>query len=116
MIDEQNWLEYGKGNPYPSSFPTFRDHRIIEIALNLTEPLRFLPLAPFYGRGGRGVRGGVVTCAPPVQLFVHKYEGRLGIEFTIENLIKTQCKTPHPQPLSPKKAKKGRGEQAQRCG
>ena len=31
----------------PSSLPTFRDHRIIEIALNLTKPLRFLPLAPF---------------------------------------------------------------------
>ena len=37
----------------------------------------------------------------------------LGIEFTIENPVKTQCETPHPQPLSPKK---GRGEQAQDVG
>jgi len=37
-----------------SSLPTFRDHRIIEIALNLTKPLRFLPLAPFIGEGVDG--------------------------------------------------------------
>jgi len=47
-----NILAQGKAKRRPgyataSSLPTFRDHRIIEIALNLTKPLRFLPLAPF---------------------------------------------------------------------
>jgi len=51
-----------------------------------------------------------MTCNTLVQGFVYSFEGRQGIESTIENPIKTQCETPHPQPLSPKK---GRGEQAQ---
>ncbi len=74
-------------------------------------PLRFLPLAPFWGRGGRGVRGGELSCMPRVQCFVTLSETRQGIESKIKNPIKTQSKTPHPQPLSPKK---GRGEQAQK--
>ena len=62
------------------------------------------------GRGGRGVRG-ALTCMTPVQLFVCDSETRLDIEFTIKKLIKTKCKTPHPQPLSPST---GRGEQDQK--
>ncbi len=72
----------------------------------------FFP-SPFLGRGGRGVRGGARSCKPPVQFFVILSETRQCIRSTIKNPIKSQCKTPHPQPLSPKK---GRGEQSQTCG
>ena len=47
----------------------------------------------------------------PVQLFVCDSEAQLEIEFTIKKPIKTQCKTPHPQPLS---QSTGRGEQDQK--
>ena len=46
----------------------------------------------------------------PVQLFVCDSETQLEIEFAIKKPIKTQCKTPHPQPLSPST---GRGEHDQ---
>ena len=54
------------------------------------------------------MRGRIVTCKSPVQGFVQTSETWEGIAITTKNPIKTQCKTPHPQPLSPKK---GRGEQ-----
>ena len=50
----------------------------------------------------------------PVQLFVYVSETQLDIEFMIKKPIKTQCKTPHPQPLSPKRGEAGRGEQDQK--
>ena len=34
------------------------------------------------------------------------------MEFTIKNIIKIQCKPPHPQPLSPKR---GEGSEIKRC-
>ena len=52
-----------------------------------------------------------LTCMSSVQLFVYVSETQLDIEFTIKKPIKTQCKTPHPQPLSPST---GRGEQDQK--
>ena len=57
------------------------------------------------------VRGRALTGLTPVQLSVCDSETQLEIEFTIKKPIKTQCKTPHPQPLSPST---GRGEQEQK--
>ncbi len=79
-------------------------HAKLEIPMNLRDPSEFSPPRPASaasGRGGRGVRGRALTCMTPVQLFVCDSETQLEIEFTIKKPIKTQCKTPHPQPLSP---------------
>ncbi len=53
----------------------------------------------------RGVGGRALMCKPPVQLFFYASETQLEIEFTSKKPIKTQCKTPHPQPLSPSTAR-----------
>jgi len=76
------------------------------------KPMRFLPPRPFLGERGPGGEGMELRLASLrfSDLFILRKRGGAN-EFTIENPIKTQCKTPHPQPLSPKK---GRGEQAQR--
>ena len=47
--------------------------------MNLRDPSAFSPPRPASGRGGRGVRGSVLTCTPPVQLFVYASVTQLGI-------------------------------------
>jgi hypothetical protein len=73
--------------------------------------IAFSPPRPASGRGGRRERGRALNSKSPVQRFVDDLATRLGIEFTIKDIIKTQCKTPLPQPLSPST---GRGEQEQK--
>ena len=68
--------------------------------MDLREYDVFSPPRPVSGRGVRGVRGRIVTCKSPVQGFVQTSETWEGIAITTKNPIKTQCKTPHPQPLS----------------
>ena len=92
-------------------FTHISEHVRLEIQMDLRDLRAFSPPLPASGRGGRGVRGRALTWKPPVQLFVYNSETQLGIEFTIKKPIKTQCKTPHPQPLSPST---GRGEQDQK--
>ena len=51
-----------------------------------------------------------MTWKPPVQLFVYASETQIDVEFTIKKPIKTRCKSPHPQPLSPSTGRGGQDE------
>ena len=51
-----------------------------------------------------------MTWKPPVQSFVHASETQIDIEFTIKKPINTRCKSPHPQPFSPRPGRLGQDE------
>ena len=54
------------------------------------------PSSPFLGRGGRGVRGGELSCMPPVQCFVTLSETRQGIESKIKKPNQNTVQNPSP--------------------